>query len=137
MVQTIKGVLNLYQDVVTDSQSFLLTGRLNQDPLENLFGVLRRRSGYNNNLSAKEFRRNLQHSLSIRLMNPPESANCEPDGDDNLRIDESLQGEYTSDSSPNLPVLMANSATHVGQQINISTWKSSYQPQKATLNCSL
>lgn len=102
LLQTIEGVLQLYVDVVTDKSSFLLTSRLNQDPIENLFGVLRRRSGNNTNPSAKEFRRNLQHSLSIRLMKPPDSANCEPDEDENLCIVENLfthgpsDGENTS-----------------------------------------
>ncbi|XP_054263773.1 uncharacterized protein LOC129004163 [Macrosteles quadrilineatus] len=88
--QTLHGVLSLFNEVFTDDESFLLTGRLNQDPLENLFGVLRRRSGYSSNPSAKEFRRNLQHSMSIRLMDPPSSANCEPDCDDTLVFGEEV-----------------------------------------------
>lgn len=86
LVQTLRGILMLYEDIYSSGNKFLLTGRFNQDPLENLFGVLRHRGGYNSNPSAKEFRRNLQHAISIRLLDPPDNANCEPDEDENLSV---------------------------------------------------
>lgn len=84
LILTIRSVLSLYKDLQLEDCKYLLTGRLNQDPIENMFGVLRQRGGYNSNPSAKQFRRNLQHAMSIRLMDAPDSANCEPDCDTTL-----------------------------------------------------
>jgi hypothetical protein len=87
LIQSLRATINIYEDVlIKNEDGFLLTTRLNQDPIENLFGVIRRRSGFNSNPSAKEFRRNLQHCMSIRLMTPPKSSNCEPDDDDILNV---------------------------------------------------
>lgn len=86
LVLSIRSVLLLYADLKAENNSYLLTGRLNQDVVENTFGVLRQRGGYNCNPSAKQFRRNLQHMMSIRLMDPPGPANCEPDADVNLNV---------------------------------------------------
>lgn len=69
--------------MTVESNSYLLTGRLNQDPLENMFEVLCQRGGYRNNPSAKNFRQSLQQAMTVRLMNPPGSANCESDSDVN------------------------------------------------------
>lgn len=87
LVLGINSVLSLYNSLISEKNTtYLLTGRLNQDPIENIFGVLRQRGGYNANPSAKQFRCGLQHVMSIRLMDPPGLSNCEPDCDINLDI---------------------------------------------------
>lgn len=50
------------------------------------------RSGYSRNPSAQEFRKNLQHILS-RLMPQIQSANCEPDDDDNIFLHTEIKGK--------------------------------------------
>lgn len=47
LVLNIRSVLLLDADLKSESNSYLLTGRLNQDVIENTFGVLRQRGGYN------------------------------------------------------------------------------------------
>jgi hypothetical protein len=76
---TIRAILGLYSDLKSEGSSYLLTSRINQDPLENMFRVIRQRGAYNANPMASQFRRNLQHVISVHLMSPPDSSNCEPD----------------------------------------------------------
>lgn len=40
-------MLLIWQDILNRNQKFILTSRVNQDPLENCFSVLRNRGGYN------------------------------------------------------------------------------------------
>ena len=57
----------------------MLTTRLNQDPLENLFSILRSRCGHSDTPSVMQFRRNLQYAMTINLMKPPAGTNFEGD----------------------------------------------------------
>ena len=82
LYQTIVAVLGLWEDVEQEGVQFLLTSRLNQDPLENEFSVARQRCGYERNPSASQFRRNLRHRIHLVLMKPPSSSNCEADEDE-------------------------------------------------------
>lgn len=110
LIQTFRGTLQLFEEISSSNQNrFLMTARINQDPIENLFGVIRQRCGHNSNPSAKEFRRNLQHSMSIRLMDPPESSNCEPDGDEPLLINESESAENNAATITDEGFLVNNS----------------------------
>ncbi|KAF4532723.1 hypothetical protein B566_EDAN011915, partial [Ephemera danica] len=84
LIVSIKSTLQLWYDLKNDGAKFLLTSRLNQDPLENLFCILRQRSGNNNNPTAMQFRQNLQSVCVMSLMKPAKSANCEPDADSSL-----------------------------------------------------
>lgn len=81
---SIKSTLDLWSDLKKSGTKYLLTSRLNQDPLENLFSILRRRSGFNSNPTASQFRQNLQSVINMTLMKSPASANCEPDSDTSL-----------------------------------------------------
>lgn len=76
----------LAQDLLQGGQLYLLTSRLNQDAIENLFGTLRRRSGNNNNPSSMQFRHNLQYCIIAGLMSSPKGSNCIDDGDSALDI---------------------------------------------------
>jgi len=66
----------------------LLTSRLNQDPLENCFSVVRNRGGYNPQPTVKQFRVALQHNMHIKLQTPIDNSNCEFDSDEMLCIEE-------------------------------------------------
>lgn len=121
LVQTLRGILMLYEDIYSSGNKFLLTGRFNQDPLENLFGVLRHRGGYNSNPSAKEFRRNLQHAISIRLLDPPDTANCQPDEDENLAVsmsepNEDLQEDDIDDESKTSSISIPSTSHQQSEQ---------------------
>ncbi|KAM7281500.1 uncharacterized protein ISCGN_005954, partial [Ixodes scapularis] len=77
---TIKAVLllwgELHQDFGFDS---LLTRRLQQDPLENLFGIVRQQYGCNDNPTVFQFIAGLKHIMLGKLFKISESTNCEDD----------------------------------------------------------
>ncbi|KAF4526811.1 hypothetical protein B566_EDAN015137 [Ephemera danica] len=107
-VLSIKSILSLWADLEEEEDvSFLLTSRLNQDPLENLFAVLRQRSGNNNNPTAMQLRQNLQTVINMKLIVPPLSANCERDADSSLLSAEDISQnseEETNNNTENLPI---------------------------------
>lgn len=55
---------------------FLFTGRLNQDPLENMFSIIRQ----------KKFRSCFASICSFTLMKTSEKCNCENDYDESLTV---------------------------------------------------
>ena len=61
--------------------TFLLTNRLNQDCLENLFSTLRFKGGNRDNPDAVEFRLGFRQVMVDAIMLPSTAANCEEDFD--------------------------------------------------------
>ena len=98
---------------------YLLTTRLNQDPLEYLFSVLRNRSGHNQNPTAMQVRHNLQYSITANLTYTSKLTNCEPDGtvallaicmkSRNVELQESLENEIISVHDENINTDCINS----------------------------
>ena len=74
-----KSVRLLAADMIAFGSLYLITSRLIQKPLENLFGTLRGRSGCNQNPLAAMMRRNLQYVMVADLEKPALSTNCEDD----------------------------------------------------------
>lgn len=97
MIISIKSTLSLWKDLKEEGTLFLLTSRLNQDPLENLFAILRQRSGNNNNPTAQQFRYSLQSVINIKLLVPPATANCERDSDCSLLSREEIADKAADD----------------------------------------
>ena len=60
---------------------FLLTRRLNQDPLENFFSVIRHKGGSCDNPTPSLFCKLFRQIFSMELMTVSDSANCEADND--------------------------------------------------------
>jgi hypothetical protein len=105
LIISIKSTLDLWSDMKKNGSKYLLTSRLNQDPLENLFSILRRRSGFNSNPTASQFRQNLQSVINMTLMKSPVTANCEPDADTSL-----LSPEEVADSIKKYPTITADAS---------------------------
>ena len=61
--------------------SFLMTGRINQDPADNFFSQIRSKGGHRFNPSAKEFRCAYRNVSSTLIIAPIPSANCIYDSD--------------------------------------------------------
>lgn len=76
---TVNSVLMQWEDMKLNGAKYLLTSRLNQDPLENLFAVLRSRSGHCPNPTARQLRQNLQYSVTANVKVLSLATNCEPD----------------------------------------------------------
>ncbi|KAL7293543.1 hypothetical protein TKK_0012985 [Trichogramma kaykai] len=76
---TINASLLLWEEKKKNGQPYLLTGKLNQDPLENYFAFMRHLSGCNTHPTSMKFRQNHQHGTVMSLMFPLPGANCQPD----------------------------------------------------------
>jgi hypothetical protein len=83
---------------------FLLTNRLNQDPLENMFSIMRQKNGYTRNPTAKIFHTCFASICSFSLMKVSEKCNCEADQDEFLTIDilSNIEVEVNNDTSENI-----------------------------------
>ena len=60
---------------------FILTRRLNQDPLENFFGVIRQAGGFNANPTPFQFQNAYRKACFNSLLQPSRTGNCFADGD--------------------------------------------------------
>nr|CAI5838758.1 unnamed protein product [Callosobruchus analis] len=92
---TIKAVLILWDNLQKEGVKYFLTSCLSQDPLENLFSVIRHRGGYNPQPTAREFRIALQHNMRTRLQNF-DSSNCEVDDNELLDVTD-LNTDFNED----------------------------------------
>ncbi|KAF0306397.1 Transposable element P transposase [Amphibalanus amphitrite] len=79
--QTIRGVQSVWDRCVEAGCEFLCTRRLNQDPLENMFGMIRQRGGCMDNPDPTQFRHGYKHVVINHMMAAPPTANCEADSD--------------------------------------------------------
>ena len=79
---TIKASLSLWKDLKESNQiKFLLTGRLNQDSLENLFGQIRGKGRFQQNPNAKDFRAAYRQVMVEALLAKSAMTNCKDDID--------------------------------------------------------
>lgn len=76
--QTVKGVILLFEEKQATDDSFcLMTRRLNQDALENMFGVIRAKGGNNRNPTLLDFLRIMSRLLTSSLKVSFQNSNCE------------------------------------------------------------
>lgn len=95
-LQTINAVKMFYCQQLEEEKSFLFTGRLSQDPLENQFSIYRQKGGYNRNPTAKSFRMIFKLNLVTNLMKPASSSNSGTNADEDENLLDA-DGTYTSD----------------------------------------
>ncbi|KAL4132673.1 hypothetical protein QTP88_009791 [Uroleucon formosanum] len=74
--QTINGVLQFFEAEKSNDIVFLMTNRLNQDKLENLFSIFRQNGGYNKNPTAKTIRTSIRSNCIFSLCTS-KGTNCE------------------------------------------------------------
>lgn len=78
----IKGLLQLWDELHSKYKlSYLLTNRLNQDCLENLFSIIRGKGGHRDNPDACQFRSAFRQVMVDAIMVPSAGANCQEDID--------------------------------------------------------
>jgi len=67
--QTITGILSFFEEAksINNEVSFILTNRLNQDALENLFSIMRQKGSYNKNLTARTIRTSFRSTCIFYL----------------------------------------------------------------------
>jgi hypothetical protein len=79
---SINALLQLWDTLNTKyGVSFLLTNRLNQDCVENLFSIIRAKGAQRDNPDAGQFRAAFRQVMVDLVMVPSKSANCENDVD--------------------------------------------------------
>ena len=110
---SIQSLLLLWEDLRTNCGfNFLLTGRLNQDLVENLFSVIRGRGGHRDNPDVREFRAAFRQVLFDQMLVPSKSSNCSMDLDSVLLNMTNFSSELIP-SKRNLPVTSNNVACSV------------------------
>lgn len=79
ITQTINGILNFFEEEKSNNNevSFILTNRLNQDTLENLFSIMRQKGAYNKNPTARTIRTSFRSTCIFSLCTSSKGANCE------------------------------------------------------------
>ena len=70
---------HLWKDLQKNGFKFLLTNRLNQDCLENLFSIIRGKGGHRDNPNVQQFRAEFRQLIIDKLFIVSKSANCEMD----------------------------------------------------------
>lgn len=138
IVLTMKATIMLWNDLKFENKKYLLTNRLQQDPIENLFSVIRSKGGYNFTPTCREFRIALQHNIHIRLQSTTGNSNCEVDEDEDLILDQSLDSAIidsslsisnVTDSEVTVDEEVANvthETTDIIQQPNLETFSIVY-----------
>ncbi|KAL4135077.1 hypothetical protein QTP88_006734 [Uroleucon formosanum] len=74
--QTINIILQFFEEEKCNEIAFLMTNRLNQDVLENLFSVFRQKGGYNKNPTSRTIRTSIRSSCIFSLC-ASTGTNCE------------------------------------------------------------
>ena len=94
----IKSLNLLFQELAASGVKYLLTSRLNQDCLENLFSIIRGKGGNRDNPSVNEFRVALHQTMVDMLFKTTKNKNCEDDVDHFL-----INLPFPSSASTNTP----------------------------------
>ncbi|XP_014673983.1 PREDICTED: uncharacterized protein LOC106814198 [Priapulus caudatus] len=82
LIEDFNVVISIHEDLVVKGPlEFLLTGRLNQDCIENVFPQIRSKGGHRFNPSAREFRFAYRNLSSNFILASLPSANCVYDND--------------------------------------------------------
>ena len=104
LIQDINAILEMHTDlVVSGPLAFLMSGRFNQDCLENLFSQIRARGGHRFNPSAREFRFAYRILCSNFIIARIPSANCAFDHDVMVSSLARISSEACSRSNPHGP----------------------------------
>ena len=75
---SIRALLALWDDLQKESDfKFLLTSRLNQDCVENLFSIIRGKGGKRDNTDAREVRAAFRKVAFDQLLSPSKGSNCD------------------------------------------------------------
>lgn len=109
LIQSINGLLQLSDDLFQSDLNitYMLTYKINQDPLENFFSQIRGRGGFTRNPSLSEFNNIIGRLLSMKLLSYASNLkNCESDDDEYVQhavqidVESSTTLSINNDSEP-------------------------------------
>lgn len=111
--QTIKAILEISNNLFDKYPhiTYILTRKFQQDPLENLFSIIRSKGGCNTNPSVMDFSRTLSKIMANKVLSySSEFSNCEDDTDnfvfwDNLEF---VQGENINSDETQMQIDISN-----------------------------
>lgn len=87
---TINSVIQLWKVLKSYNFSYLRTGRLNQDCIENFFGSIRQQGGNCFNPTQIQFQRAFKKLFGLKFLQHSDTQNCAQDADEMLNLYESL-----------------------------------------------
>lgn len=76
----------MFNEQKTNGKTFLFTGMLIQDPLENQFSIYRQKGGYTRNPTVKSFQTTFKINIFANLMKPANTANSATNADEDINI---------------------------------------------------
>ena len=138
---TISAALQLFDDLNTHHKiNFLLTSRLNQDCVENLFSVIRGKGGHRDNPDVNQFTTALQQVMVDALMVASTRKNCKDDLDafvfglQSVSSASAQQTDVLSDPSPGVDQIDVSLPSWLNiQQANVlSLHRRLHMPQNWT-----
>ena len=105
LLQSLNAMLLMSEELIHHGPfQFLLTGRINQDCLENFFAQVRARGGHRINPTSKEFMFAYRAIMANMLMCSVPTANCTADGDFPLSSLKDFASASTSSTSTKRPL---------------------------------
>ena len=124
---TLSSFIGLWEQLSNNNDfEYILPRRLNQDPIENLFSILRRKGGSSDNPTPIMFGRLFRQSFSTELLKVSKSTNCQDDEDSFLV----LLGDISFNSTPESNSSNSNKCTSINYDFNLN-------PQTNILNLNL
>jgi hypothetical protein len=104
---TLSAILRIWEQLHHNGYNFLLTRRLNQDCIENLFSVIRGMGGHRDNPDVQQFNWAFRHVIVDGLFAPNIGSNCEVDYDEILLDIQSILKPKNSKSEINPPIALS------------------------------
>ena len=113
---TINALLGLWHHLKTkENFQFILTARLNQDCVENLFSIIRGKGGFRDNPDPQEFKDAFKYVVADKLFVQSNYSNCKVDGDKILLdIASVAMAKYKRLEVPTIPESVADPGSGQG-----------------------
>lgn len=86
LCQTVRAIIDFFDENQQEHDFVLYTKHLNQDPIENLFGLVRARGGNNRNPLLIDFLRIVSQIMTSKLLISCKETNCEPNPSSDVTI---------------------------------------------------
>jgi hypothetical protein len=118
---TLSSIIHLWQYLHESCQfTFLITRRLNQDPIENFFSIIRQKGGKCDNPTPIMFCRIFRQVFTTQLINVSHSSKCEEDSDSFLILLGETSNNINSLNDANL-LKYTSEHNHITHVSNIAT----------------
>ena len=96
---SVNALFGLWEDLQKSGFNYILTSRLNQDCLENLFSIIRCKGGFRDNPNSEQFRATFRHVVVDKLFVQSKLSNCQIDCD-KVSLDVSSLTIYQKKNKP-------------------------------------